>query len=123
MVKLPILNNFNGFDPSVGDVVRRFIDKIFHVCILPLREIVMSVVPIDIQKRMEAVNYLEQALEGMETACSFLASSDVASQLHYTIYIELVRSASNSAQGIKICIDMIRSGANDIEPDADVSMV
>ena len=119
---MPILNNFNGFDPSVGDVVRRIIDKIFHLCILPLREIIMSVIPIDIQKRMEAVNNLEQALEGMEKACSFLASNDVADQLHYTIYVELVRSASNSAQGIRICIDMIRSGASNIKTDADVSM-
>ena len=70
------------------------------------------VIPIDSKQREDAVNGLEQALAGMEAACSFLASENVSSQLHYTVYVELLKSVSNSAQGIKVCIDMIKSGVN-----------
>lgn len=77
------------------------------------------VIPIDIKEKSEAVEGLEQALAGMEAACSFLASDKIAGQLHYTVYVELMKSVSNSAQGIKVCIDMIRSGISTSPSEVD----
>jgi hypothetical protein len=81
------------------------------------------VIPIDIKQREDAVDGLQQALAGMEAACSFLASENVSKQLHYTVYIELVKSVSNSAQGIKVCIDMIKSGVSKDDLKVDQSPV
>lgn len=67
-------------------------------------------VPNGVGQRESAVRSLEQAQEAISVASSFLSSEDIHDYLPYTVYTELMRSVSNSEQGIRVCLDAIASG-------------
>jgi hypothetical protein len=72
----------------------------------------MSVIPIRVNQKDSAVRSLNQAMKSLEVACSFIGSRDIHNYLPYTVYAELVKSASNTAQGIRVCLEAIESGVD-----------
>lgn len=72
----------------------------------------MNVVPIKVNQRDSAIRNLSQAMKSLEVACVFVASKDIHDYLPYTVYTELVKSVSNTAQGIKVCLEAIESGVD-----------
>ena len=66
-----------------------------------------SVTPINIRETEEAIHCLNEALEAMQTASSFLSVEAVTQALPYTVYVELIKAVSNAGQGTKVILESL----------------